>query len=66
VHEAGQSTRGWTVSELDAGDLEWHLVDRPLWTVASGRACLADRTSPSSTGTCHTAPARWSARTAAA
>jgi uncharacterized cysteine cluster protein YcgN (CxxCxxCC family) len=30
VHEAGQSTRGWTVSEDDAGDLEWHLVDRPL------------------------------------
>ena len=30
VHEAGQSTRGWTVSEIDAGDLEWHLVDRPL------------------------------------
>jgi uncharacterized cysteine cluster protein YcgN (CxxCxxCC family) len=30
VHQAGQSTRGWTVSENDAGDLEWHLVDRPL------------------------------------
>ena len=30
VHAAGQSTRGWTVSEVDAGDLEWHLVDRPL------------------------------------
>jgi uncharacterized protein len=30
VHEAGQSTRGWTVSEVDAGDLEWHVVDRPL------------------------------------
>ena len=30
VHEAGQSTRGWTVSEVDAGELEWHLVDRPL------------------------------------
>ena len=30
VHEAGQSTRGWTVSEVDAGDLEWHLVDRAL------------------------------------
>lgn len=30
VHEAGQSTRGWTVGEVDAGDLEWHLVDRPL------------------------------------
>ena len=30
VHEAGQTTRGWTVSEVDAGDLEWHVVDRPL------------------------------------
>jgi uncharacterized cysteine cluster protein YcgN (CxxCxxCC family) len=30
VHRAGQSTRGWTVSEDDAGDLEFHLVDRKL------------------------------------
>ena len=30
VHEAGMSTRGWTVSEVDAGDLEYHLVDRDL------------------------------------
>ena len=30
VHQAGQSTRGWTISEVDAGELEWHLVDRPL------------------------------------
>ncbi len=30
VHEAGQSTRGWTVSEEDAGELEWHVVDRPI------------------------------------
>src|SRR5690348_3946071 len=30
VHEAGQSTRGWTVSEEDAGELEWHVVERPL------------------------------------
>jgi uncharacterized cysteine cluster protein YcgN (CxxCxxCC family) len=30
VHEAGQSTRGWTVSEDDAGDLEYHVVDRSL------------------------------------
>ena len=30
VHEAGQSTRGWTVSEDDAGELEYHVVDRPL------------------------------------
>lgn len=28
VHLAGQSTRGWTVSEDDAGDLEYHVVDR--------------------------------------
>ena len=30
VHLAGQSTRGWTVSEDDAGELEFHLVDRAL------------------------------------
>ena len=30
VHEAGQSTRGWTVSEADAGELEDHVVDRSL------------------------------------
>ena len=30
VHAAGQSTRGWTVSEDDAGELEDHLVDRPV------------------------------------
>jgi len=30
VHRAGESTRGWTVSEDDAGDLEFHLVDRKL------------------------------------
>lgn len=30
VHEAGQSTRGWTVSEEDAGELEAHVVDRPI------------------------------------
>jgi uncharacterized protein len=30
VHRAGQSTRGWTISETDAGDLEYHLVDRVL------------------------------------
>jgi uncharacterized cysteine cluster protein YcgN (CxxCxxCC family) len=30
VHHAGESTRGWTVSEDDAGDLEFHLVDRKL------------------------------------
>ncbi len=28
VHRAGVSVRGWTISELDAGDLEHHLVDR--------------------------------------
>ena len=30
VHAAGQSTRGWTVSEDDVGDFEHHLVDREL------------------------------------
>lgn len=30
VHEAGESTRGWTVSEEDVGDLEYHVVERPL------------------------------------
>ncbi len=30
VHAAGQSVRGWTISEVDAGDLEHHLVDRSL------------------------------------
>ena len=30
VHDAGQSTRGWTVSEEDAGELEYHVVDRAL------------------------------------
>ena len=30
VHRAGESVRGWTISEDDAGDLEHHLVDRIL------------------------------------
>ncbi len=30
VHLAGQSTRGWTISEDDAGELEYHVVERPL------------------------------------
>ena len=30
VHRAGQSVRGWTISETDAGDLEHHLTDREL------------------------------------
>ena len=30
IHQAGQSTRGWTVSEDDAGELEDHRVERPL------------------------------------
>ncbi|MEH3102883.1 MAG: YcgN family cysteine cluster protein [Sphingomonas phyllosphaerae] len=30
VHRAGQSVRGWTISEDDAGDLEMHIVDREL------------------------------------
>ena len=28
IHLAGASVRGWTISEVDAGDLENHLVDR--------------------------------------
>lgn len=30
IHRAGMSVRGWTISEVDAGDLEHHLIDRPL------------------------------------
>lgn len=30
VHRFGHSVRGWTISEVDAGDLEHHLVDRGL------------------------------------
>ena len=30
VHRAGESVRGWTISEDDAGDLEHHMVDREL------------------------------------
>jgi uncharacterized cysteine cluster protein YcgN (CxxCxxCC family) len=30
VHLAGQSTRGWTISEDDAGELEYHVVERAL------------------------------------
>jgi hypothetical protein len=30
VHRAGESTRGWTVSEVEAGPLEHHIVDRRL------------------------------------
>ena len=30
VHRAGHSTRGWTVSEMIAGPLEHHLVDREV------------------------------------
>ena len=30
VHAEGHSTRGWTVSEVDAGDLEYHVVERAL------------------------------------
>ena len=30
VHRAGQPTRGWTISEIDAGDLEYHVVERAL------------------------------------
>jgi uncharacterized protein len=28
VHKAGMSVRGWTISERDAGDLEFHMVER--------------------------------------
>ena len=28
VHAVGRSVRGWTISEVDAGDLEMHLVER--------------------------------------
>ncbi len=28
VHKAGASVRGWTISEDEAGDLEYHLIDR--------------------------------------
>jgi uncharacterized protein len=27
VHRAGASVRGWTISEVDAGDLEYHVID---------------------------------------
>ncbi len=30
VHRAGESIRGWTVAEGDAGPYENHLVDRPI------------------------------------
>ncbi|WBH17902.1 YcgN family cysteine cluster protein [Sphingomonas radiodurans] len=30
VHRAGESVRGWTVSEDDAGEFEHHIVDRVL------------------------------------
>ena len=30
VHSAGMSVRGWTIGEDDAGELEYHLVDREL------------------------------------
>ena len=30
VHRAGISVRGWTVSEIDAGEFEDHVIDRPL------------------------------------
>ena len=30
VHEAGESTRGWTISEDDADDLVLHMIDRIL------------------------------------
>ncbi|MCW4462415.1 YcgN family cysteine cluster protein [Sphingomonas sp. BT-65] len=30
VHKAGESVRGWTISEDVAGDLEHHMVDKAL------------------------------------
>lgn len=30
VHEAKISVRGWTIAEEDAGEIEYHLVDRKL------------------------------------
>jgi uncharacterized cysteine cluster protein YcgN (CxxCxxCC family) len=30
VHRAGASVRGWTIGEADAGELEYHVVDREL------------------------------------
>lgn len=30
VHRAGESVRGWTISEDDAGELEYHITDRRL------------------------------------
>ncbi len=30
VHRASESVRGWTISEDDAGELEYHMVDRKL------------------------------------
>ncbi len=31
IHRAGMSTRGWTVSEIDAGPLEDHILDPEDW-----------------------------------
>lgn len=30
VHRAGESVRGWTIGETEAGDIEHHLIDREL------------------------------------
>lgn len=30
IHQTGQSTRGWTINEDDAGELEYHVVERAL------------------------------------
>tara|TARA_R110000868_G_scaffold113188_1_gene303992 strand:- start:244 stop:678 length:435 start_codon:yes stop_codon:yes gene_type:complete len=30
VHRAGESVRGWTVAEVEVGDLENHIVDRDI------------------------------------
>lgn len=30
IHRAGESVRGWTISEVDAGELEYHMIDRDV------------------------------------
>lgn len=30
VHRAGASVKGWTISEDDAGELEWHVIEQPF------------------------------------
>ena len=30
IRPGRSADKAWTVSEIDAGELEWHLVDKPL------------------------------------